>query len=274
MEQVEVTSRIWQRILASRSGGEGPGNGHLSRPEEAALRLYGTIARPGRAPLTVAQIGQSLDGRIATASGDARDVSGPDGLAHLHRLRALVDGVVIGVRTALHDNPRLTVRHCAGRDPARIVIDPQGRLPDDATPLRDDGIRRIVVQGTDRPRAKGVEVIRLAPRAGWIAPAAILTALRAEGFGNLLVEGGSRTIAGFLEAGLIDRLMVTIAPVIIGAGPQGLTTRSPIDTLAQAMRPRTGIFALGSDILFDCALGPVGQQVVQPVVPPRAASLI
>jgi len=274
MEQVEVTPRIWQRILAIRSGGEGPANGHLSQPEEAALRLYGTLAWPDRGPLTLAQIGQSLDGRIATASGDARDVSGPDGLAHLHRLRALVDGVVIGVRTALHDNPRLTVRHCEGKDPARIVIDPQGRLPDDATPLRDDGSRRIVVQGTDRPRAKGVEVIRLVPRAGWIDPAAILAALRAEGFGNLLVEGGSRTIAGFLEAGLIDRLMVTVAPVIIGAGPQGLTTRSPIDTLAEAMRPRTGVFALGSDILFDCALSPAPHRAVHPLAASSAVSLI
>ncbi|MFH5775990.1 RibD family protein [Paracoccus sp. NGMCC 1.201697] len=256
MQRIEVTPRIWQRILNLRSArGNETLNGHLSAEEEAALQLYGPLARRDAGPLTLAQIGQSLDGRIATPSGDARDVSGPDGLSHLHRLRALVDGVVIGVRTALHDDPRLTVRHCEGGDPARIVIDPQGRLPDEAMPLRGDGIRRIIVQGVDRARPRGIEVIRLTPNGGWISPAAIMTALRRAGLGTLLVEGGGRTIAGFLEAGLIDRLLVTVAPVIIGAGPQGLTTRDPIQTLAQAMRPETRVYSLGSDILFDCDLG-------------------
>lgn len=260
MEQLEVTPRIWQRILAMRAGTDAGLNGHLSPGEEAALRLYGAIARHDRHPLVLAQIGQSLDGRIATASGDARDVSGPDGLTHLHRLRALVEGVVIGVRTALHDHPRLTVRRCAGGNPARIVIDPQGRLPDDAMPLRDDGSRRILVQGTDRARPAGIEVLRLPSRAGWIDPAAILAALRDAGLSSLLVEGGGRTIAGFLESELIDRLLVTVAPVIIGAGPQGLTTRSPVERLAEAMRPETRVFSLGSDILFDCAMhGAAGQ---------------
>ena len=94
----------------------------------------------------------SLDGRIATQSGDAKDVSGPDGLAHLHRMRALCDAVVIGVNTALHDNPRLTVRLAHGRNPARVVIDPRGRLPNDAGLLRDESARRIVIQAVDLPR--------------------------------------------------------------------------------------------------------------------------
>ena len=78
--------------------------------------------------VVVGQIGQSLDGRIATSSGHSKYINGPAGLAHLHRLRALVDAVVIGVGTALADDPQLTVRRVAGPHPVRVVIDPRGRL--------------------------------------------------------------------------------------------------------------------------------------------------
>ena len=91
--------------------------------------LFGPL-RAGTADdlVVVGQIGQSLDGRIATATGHSHYINGPAGLAHLHRLRALVDAVVIGVGTALADDPQLTVRRVAGPEPARVVIDPNGRL--------------------------------------------------------------------------------------------------------------------------------------------------
>src|ERR1700752_47428 len=79
--------------------------------------------------MVVGQIGQSIDGRIATVTGHSKYINGPAGLAHLHRLRALVDAVLIGIGTAVADDPLLTVRRCAGPSPARIVIDPSGRLP-------------------------------------------------------------------------------------------------------------------------------------------------
>ena len=78
--------------------------------------------------VVVGQFGQSLDGRVATESGHSHYINGPAGLAHLHRLRALVDVVVVGVGTALADDPQLTVRHVAGPNPARVVIDPRGRM--------------------------------------------------------------------------------------------------------------------------------------------------
>ena len=78
--------------------------------------------------MVVGQIGQSLDGRIATESGHSKYINGPAGLTHLHRLRALVDAVVIGVGTAIADDPQLTVRRVSGQQPARVVIDPKGRL--------------------------------------------------------------------------------------------------------------------------------------------------
>jgi riboflavin-specific deaminase-like protein len=221
----------------------------------------------------VAQIGQSLDGRIATVTGDARDVSGPDGLAHLHRMRALVDGVVIGVRTALHDTPRLTVRLCSGQNPARIVIDPRGRLPDDAPALQPDGTRRIVIQAVDKPRPDGVEVIRLPDRDGFLAPVEIVDALQRAGLSTLMIEGGGITISRFLEAGLLTRLHVAIAPLLIGGGPQGLTMPSPTEKLSDAIRPQTRAFSLGSDVVFDCALNAAALAASQPVhAPPARAS--
>ena len=91
--------------------------------------------------VVVGQIGQSIDGRIATVTGHSKYINGPAGLAHLHRLRALVDAVLIGIGTAVADDPLLTVRRCAGPSPARIVLDPRGRLSPAAKVLNDDGVR-------------------------------------------------------------------------------------------------------------------------------------
>lgn len=254
MDAIDVTPRVWTRIVDVRNGEGCLCCGDWNPGERAALTLYGGMTRTQSGGSVIAQIGQSLDGRIATESGDAQDISGKDGLAHLHRMRALVDAVVIGVKTALHDNPRLTVRLAKGRNPARVVIDPNGRLPNDAGLLQDESARRIVIQAVDTVRPKDVEVIRL-PRGKWISPGQILAALRGLGLNHVLIEGGGITIAQFLEAGLLSRLHVAVAPLLIGSGPTGLTT-SPVPCLAEALRPKTEVYSLGSDVLFDCALAP------------------
>jgi riboflavin-specific deaminase-like protein len=272
MFSVDVTERVWQRLLAVRHGSACVCCGQWTAGERAALDLYGPLARRDLGPITVAQIGQSLDGRVATVTGDARDVSGPDGLAHLHRMRALVDGVVIGVRTALHDNPKLTVRLCPGLNPARIVIDPQGRLPNDCPVFEDNGARRIVVQATDTPRPAGVTVIRLGLRAGQLDPREVLDRLRAEGLDHILIEGGGITIARFLEAGLLTRLQIAVAPLLIGGGPQGLSMPQPTERLADAIRPDMRAFSLGSDVVFDCGLSALARQATEPVHFARTAT--
>src|SRR5262249_11661281 len=146
--------------------------------------------------VVVAQLGQSIDGRIATASGHSKYINNAAGLDHLHRLRALVDAVVIGVGTALNDDPQLTVRRVAGPNPARVVIDPRGRLSATARLLRADGARRVLVVGNDASPAAddGIEIVRVALTAGVAAPAAILTELHAKGFRRILIEGGTRTV--------------------------------------------------------------------------------
>ncbi|WP_324580466.1 RibD family protein [Amaricoccus sp.] len=260
MRPAAMTETVWAALRALRAGERAilpdPAWTDAAR---AAFDLYAPLARgaAGEAPFLFAQVGQSLDGRVATVTGDAADVSGREGLRHLHRCRALADAVVIGVRTALTDNPRLTVRLCDGASPARVVIDPRGRLPADARVLAEDGARRLVVQACDIDRPAGVEVVRLPDSAGWIRPEAIGLALARRGLARILVEGGGVTIAGFLEAGLLDRLHVSIAPLIIGAGPTGLRT-APIARLADALRPETFVYGLDTDVVFDCALAPGG----------------
>lgn len=254
MHSVDLTPQVWERLLAVRRGVACACCGTWSPGESAALSLYGPLARRDTVPTIVGQIGQSLDGRIATANGDVGEVSGPDGLLHLHRMRALVDGVVIGVTTALHDTPRLTVRLCEGPNPARVIIDPGGRLPDDSPVLRADGARRVVIQAGEGLRPEGVEVIRLPAPDGQFDPESITDSLRDTGLSSLLIEGGSFTIAKLIEANLLHRLHIAVAPVLIGGGPPGLTMPHHPEKLSDAIRPETRPFSLGSEVIFDCRL--------------------
>src|SRR5947209_12423081 len=211
--------------------------------------------------VVVGQIGQSLDGRIATASGHSRYINGPAGLTHLHRLRSLVDAVLVGVGTALADDPQLTVRRVAGQHPVRVVLDPKGRLPACAKVFSCDGVRRLVVtaEGSRRAVDADVEVLALPAPEGRIAPREILAALAARGLCRVLIEGGAETVSCFLAAGCLDRLHVIVAPIIIGSGRSGFVL-SPIERADQALRVPMRTFQLDDEVLFDCDLS--AQRVV------------
>lgn len=212
-----------------------------------------TDARPDR-PFVVAQLGQSLDGRIATPTGESRWINRDAALDHVHRLRAAVDAVVVGIGTALADDPLLNVRRVAGRNPARVVIDPSGRLPAGARCLAEDGARRLVVRAGAGQVPDGVEVIRIAREGGAMAPRAIVDALYARGLRRLLLEGGATTVSQFIDARVVDRLHVLVAPAILGSGKTGLSL-APITRLDQALRPATRVHVLADgDVLFDCDL--------------------
>jgi len=245
----------WRRVLRARR--EGASRADVGEPWRA---LYGPLlAEPGR-PLAIGQLGQSLDGRIATPSGHSHYVNGRPAIVHLHRLRALVDAVLVGVGTVVADDPALTVRHVEGPSPARVAIDPGGRIPAHARMLADDGRRRLAVlrTGARTVLPPGVERVEVAPDdAGRLPPAAIVEALAARGLVRLLVEGGARTVSAFVEARCLHRLHVAVAPLIIGAGPVGLAL-PPIDRLDDALRPRARCYALGEDVLWDLELDASG----------------
>jgi diaminohydroxyphosphoribosylaminopyrimidine deaminase/5-amino-6-(5-phosphoribosylamino)uracil reductase len=203
----------------------------------------------------VAQCGQSLDARIATPTGHSHFINGEAGLAHLHRLRALVDAVVIGVGTAIADDPQLTVRRVEGPSPARVIVDPSGRLPSTARVLTADGIRRLVVTAAGVPARlpSGIEIVPLATDNGALAPAAIVAALAGRGFRRILIEGGADTVSRFLAARCLDRLHILVAPIILGAGRSSLTL-PPIARVEEAMRAPMRAHALDGDVLLDCDL--------------------
>ncbi|MDX2101441.1 MAG: RibD family protein [Alphaproteobacteria bacterium] len=213
-------------------------------------------SRPGD-HIIVGQLGQTLDGRIATVSGDSKWINGSDALDHLHRLRAAVDAVVVGVGTVLADDPMLTVRRvpCPVVPPARVVIDPRGRLGADCRCLSPcDGARCLVIRCVDAPAPPGAEVVLLPASSGQIDPAALVAALAARGLTRLLIEGGATTLSHFMDAGLVDDLHLLVAPMLLGSGKPGLTL-SPVARVADALRPVTTLhpFADG-DVLFVCAL--------------------
>ncbi len=205
--------------------------------------------------VVVGQIGQSLDGRIATESGHSHYINGPAGLEHLHRLRALVDAVVVGVGTAVADNPQLTVRRCEGPHPARVVLDPKGRLGINAKVFANDGVRRLLVtaEGTRCALPSDIEIVALPAIGGRIAPLDILAALAERGLRRVLIEGGADTVSCFLAAGCLDRLHVTVAPVILGSGRAGIIL-PPVERADQAIRAPMRSFRLDDEVLFDCDL--------------------
>ena len=226
-----------------------------------------------RADLVIAQAGQSLDGRIATATGHSHYVTGPEDIRRLHRLRALVDAVIVGAGTVDSDDPRLTVRQVGGENPARVVIDPRDRLDRSRHIFRDGAAPTIVVRRrheADAPpetasRRSGTPVRATRTRRNEtvidlpagpseaIDPRDVLAALRERGYRRFLIEGGGVTVSKFLDAGTVDRLHVAVAPLVIGSGRPAFTL-APIATLDEAIRPSCRVFRLGDDVLFDLDL--------------------
>lgn len=229
--------------------------------------LFLPLASPladGRTTSVIAQLGQSLDGRIATVSGHSQFINGDDGITHLHRIRALSDAVVVGAGTAVTDNPQLTVRRTSGNNPVRVVIDRRRRVPashhlftDNAAPtlrlVAGDycpGPKPRLHQGGSEDGLQGVvEVPCLGHSQQPICPTLILAVLADFGLHKIFVEGGGLTVSSFLHAQLLDRLHVMVAPMIIGSGRPAFTLPE-IDKLDDALRPRATMVNLGSDMLF------------------------
>src|SRR5690606_18686349 len=228
----------------------------------ATLDLYLTIcAPPPRAglPRTGAHLGQRLEGFVATGAGDAYYVTGPSNVRHMHRLRALCDAVIVGAGTVERDDPQLTTRHVPGACGTRVVLDPRRRLDARCRVFRDGAADTLLVVGADGPapaagaRFGQAEVVAVPAPRGMLDLRALLALLRARGLAAVLVEGGGVTVSRFLEAGLVDRLHVAIAPLITGAGRPGLALPAR-ERIADCLRPAYRVFRMGEDVLFYCAL--------------------
>jgi len=212
------------------------------------------IAACDAGSVVVAQLGQTLDGRIATPTGKSKYINGEAALDHLHRLRAQVDAVMVGVGTMIADDPSLTVRRVTGEHPVRVVIDPRGRMPGVATCLTD-GLAPVIVVTTPGARVPdGALRLEIEPVGTCITPASIIEALAAQGLRRVLLEGGADTLSRFLSAGAVDFLHLLVAPMIFGSGQTGLELPK-IDGLDEAIRPRSRVHVFDDgDVLFACDL--------------------
>lgn len=219
--------------------------------------LYLPMALACRArPLTVAHLGQSLDGRIATLEGKSCYINGPENLTHLHRMRALCDAIVVGANTVECDDPQLTTRRVPGPNPVRAILDPRRRLAADCGVFRDRAAPTVVICDealADQAGPGGAEIVGVPHRGRCLDLGAVLERLRARGLFGIFVEGGGLTVSAFLEQGLLDRLQIAVAPLIVGSGRPGITL-PPIRDLSQGLRPRHRRYVMGEDVLFDCRL--------------------
>lgn len=216
------------------------------------------------------KLATSLDGRIATASGESRWITGPAAREQVHRIRALHQAVLVGVETAIADDPELTVRlpGFVGIQPVRVVLDSRQRLPLTSKLVRDAERLPTVVVTIENPNNRltdaGVTVLQVAQTEGRPDPKAVVEALQAdfgrriaERFGvsagrmelNLMIEGGGQVAASFLSAGLVDQIEWFRAPIILGDEGRPAIGAFVLKDLAAAPRfRRLAVETVGDDL--------------------------
>lgn len=199
------------------------------------------------------KLATSLDGRIATASGESRWITGKPAREQVHRLRSEHDVVLVGIGTVLADDPQLTVRlpGWTGPQPARAVLDTRQRISLKSRLVRGAGDGRLYLFSDEHPRedlaAAGVEVLHAGD--GRPEPVEVLAALARKGFSSVLVEGGGQVAASFLRAGAVDALEWFRAPLLLGRDGVPAVGELALEALADAPAfRRTSVEALGPDL--------------------------
>jgi diaminohydroxyphosphoribosylaminopyrimidine deaminase/5-amino-6-(5-phosphoribosylamino)uracil reductase len=193
-------------------------------------------------PFVILKAAITLDGRMATVTGESRWITGAASRDHVHQVRDRVDAIMVGIGTVLRDDPRLTTRlpEGGGQDPLRVVVDSRLQVSEDAAVLNDGSRDRTLIATTeaaptakiDRLRNRGVRILTVGETAGQVDLRELLAELGREDIQSILLEGGSRLNHAVMTAGLVDRVMVYIAPKLLGgsdgvgmfsgAGPQFL----------------------------------------------------
>ncbi len=237
----------------------------LGEYEEEAREINESYIRfiTSGVPFVLAKFAMSLDGKIATKTGDSRWISGEESRRYVHGLRHQVDAIMVGVNTIIADDPQLTAR--AGREggkvekqPLRIIVDSRGRTPPTARVLQMPGKTLVAVAG-EIESAKagaltqaGAEVLRLPSREEQVDLGELLRVLGKREVTSLLVEGGATLFGSLFEQDLVDKLLVFIAPIIIGGGEAKSSVEGKgVEKVAQAMSlSRVKVERLGDDVLI------------------------
>ncbi|MSQ14040.1 MAG: bifunctional diaminohydroxyphosphoribosylaminopyrimidine deaminase/5-amino-6-(5-phosphoribosylamino)uracil reductase RibD [Dehalococcoidia bacterium] len=214
-----------------------------------------------RLPFVTVKYAMTLDGKIATVSGESRWISGPESRTQVHVLRRTSDAIMVGVNTALRDDPQLTARDAEGRplprQPLRVVVDTNGRLPATAQMLRQPGRTLVAVAGAPKERQEmlrrtSADVLDVPQKDGRVDLAALLAELGRQEVVSLLVEGGGTLLAQLFSQGLVDKVLAYIAPLILG----GAAAPTPVEgegiaSLGQAVRlERVRVERVGDDVLL------------------------
>lgn len=181
-------------------------------------------------PYVTLKIAQSLDGRIATATGNSQWITSPQARVEAHRIRSESDAIIVGVGTVLADNPRLTVRHIKGRNPARVVLDSHLNTPMESHLLTNDNVHKTIIATTSQDAAKisqikktGAHVWEIEEdQSGNISIPNLLKKLAQARMSAVMVEGGARIFTSFLKAKMVDHVLIAIAPKIIGSGIEAI----------------------------------------------------
>lgn len=184
-----------------------------------------------RIPFVTLKYAQTIDGRIATSTGHSRWISSEPSLKFAHKLRSHHDGVLVGVGTILKDDPELTVRLVRGRNPVRIVVDPELKISEDARILQNQKKSRTIVVSTSRSAGAkrtlleemGIEILVIDENdQNHVDLKKLLVELGKRDISSILVEGGSKIITSFVEERLFDRMVVITAPKILGKGIEAI----------------------------------------------------
>ncbi|MBL4634307.1 MAG: RibD family protein [Kofleriaceae bacterium] len=227
----------------------------ISSPAQAMLDLYmPLLSAPMDEELVVAHLGQSLDGRVATHSGNSQFISGQENLLHTHRMRALFDAVLVGANTARMDDPKLTTRLTSGEHPVRVVIDPHASIDPKSNLFTDRTARTLILCRERHLPANSEHHVGIADKdeeGPFFSCRTILDTLRTQGLRRIFIEGGGITVSRFLREGCLHRLHVCVAPMIIGSGRPAFVLPE-IDRLEDSVFLNAKHFPSGDDILFDC----------------------
>ena len=207
-------------------------------------------------PFVSLKLAMSLDGKIATRSGDSRWITGEGARRRVQELRRRYAAVLVGINTVLADDPQLTVREVEGPQPLRIVLDSRGRVPLSARVLSGEAktlIATTAAMPKEREQAlleRGVEIWRLPAREGWVDLATLLVRLAGEEIDSVLVEGGGEVAWSFLAQGLVQKLYLFYGPLLLGGREVPGVGGSGVKRLTDAFRVRIdAVERLGESIL-------------------------
>jgi diaminohydroxyphosphoribosylaminopyrimidine deaminase/5-amino-6-(5-phosphoribosylamino)uracil reductase len=227
--------------------------GLMASQAEETHRGFLHRMRHGR-PWMRIKAAMSLDGRIALANGQSRWITGEEARRDVHRLRARSCAMLTGIGTIRSDDPELTVRHVpCSRQPKRVVIDNYLDMPSNAKILAGEPPLILTVNDNAERRAtleaKGAEVM-VVPKQGEKSDlAAVAKILGDRGYNEVTVETGGKLMGSLLQAGIIDELVLYVAPMILGDAAQALFTIPALDSLDKALRPRiVDILTIGPDL--------------------------